>query len=343
VVVGIEQVVDFDDALALTGAHDRAAKLGTALEGAGYEKVTVLTGAGATREAIQSALEESIEATAPGGTVVWVFEGHGIGGDYGDAHLLAADGRVDALATTGFDVARLPADLFRMLDTRSLLVVTDAVHAGDHQGTALIGPVATDWYSSGTNFGVLSAVGTGQTAIPGLFVEGLTEAVLGAGDGDGDGSTTTGELITFLRNQVGNKSGGRMHPARAGKMEDHYPLFTSLALAKPATNEVADPSAGRSTASSSSMLRTVSWGTMIAGTVSGATSIGLYAAKRSECVSGDVGLICGDSEAYTGYKNLQHITGWVGGGLLLTGVGLYVLDAGALKIGLGAVHWSGRF
>ena len=280
VVVGIERVEGLGDEHKIDGAHLRAAGLGKALERAGYDKVTVLTGAKASRAGIRAALDNAIGVLEPSGTLLWVFEGHGIGGDYGDAQLLGSDSSSD-----GLDVARLPAELAEKLGGRSLVVVTDAVHAGKHGDTALIGPLASDWYALGKQFAAISSTGAGQVATSGLFIDRLSTAVSGGADGDSDGKVTVSELVGYLRKAVGDASGGRMHPSRAGGLDDGHVLMlpaTTGVVPAPVAPIVPAPR-GEQVRKGRSAIRPVTFVTMAAGAVLGTTSVVMYVTKQSSC------------------------------------------------------------
>ena len=344
VVVGIDNVQGFGSDLAITGAEDRAVALREALLKAGFGRVAVIAGGTPnSAEAIQTALEDALSHVDPGGMLLWVFEGHGIGGDYGDAQLLGGTS-----ASEGIDVARLPVDLGARLGNRKLVVLTDAVHAGKHDGGALIGPVAADWYNTGEKFAVISATGPGQVATTGLFIQTLTDAIGGPADKDQDGRITIGELVSHLRTEVGDTSGGRMHPGRAGDLADGHVLMTPAPRdpaprdpPPPQPQPVHPPVVEQPVVQS--FTRPASYVALATGTAMGLASLVMYAAKRSSCQQTIQGLACGNNTGYTSYRRIQHTTGWLGGGLVLAGVGLQFLDMGPVSMGPGAVHLSGRY
>jgi hypothetical protein len=334
-VVGIETVSGGDPGSVIEGAAERAVQLGQTLDAAGFTGVTVLTGAQATQAGIRAALALALASGGPDSTLVFFFEGHGIGGDYGDARLLSADDKPDTMSTTAMDVERLSPLLVGA--DRKVVVITDAVHKGSLAGTELKGPVASDWTNPGPHLAVISATSTGETSTPGLLQAALVAGLEGDADKDKSGAITLGELIHFLRMRVGAVSGGRMTPVRVGGLGDGHLIATAVRAPSPEVVAVA-PSAPRT----AGRFRSVGVGVAAAGTGLGALSLGMYAAKRGDCQQQPQGLVCGDSAAYMTYRRIQHSMGWAGGILLAAGTGLWFMDTGPIVLGPGTVHWRGQ-
>jgi hypothetical protein len=326
-----------DPELSITGAEERAARLGATLKDRGFERVVVLTGGEASRAAIRTALDSAVAAIEPGGTLVFVFEGHGVGGDYGDARLLSADEAPDGEGATGLDVERLPSTLLSQDPTKRIVVLTDAVHSGTANGSALIGPVAQDWVAPGERFGSISATNSGLGSTPGVFQGALQDGLEGGADVDGNGHISLGELMGFLQGAVSTQSSGRMHPMRSGGLGDEMVLSTLVTAPEVSVALVAP------TPRVAGHYRKLGTRVGIAGGVVGATSLAMYAIKRSDCVQDAQGLNCGDSAGYATYQRLQNISGWTAGALLATGAGLWLLNSGPVALGPGTVQLSGQF
>jgi len=342
VVVGIDNLPDFSPELELSGAAGRAIALGKTLEAAGFERVEVFTGSGATREVIEGALHAAHDALGPSGTLVFIYEGHGIGGDYGDARLLSWDDASKDMSSTAMDVEELPARLGKADGDRHFVVLTDAVHAGSHEGTSLRGPVAGDWYDSGTRFGVISATGASQVSTPGLLHAALITGLEGAADQDQNKTVVFGELIWYLQSQLGKSSGGQMTPIRAGGLAMDHPIATAVGGQTSAAVPT-PPQPVASTSEPAATLRPVALGVGAAGVGLGAVSIVMYAAKRPDCISTSRGLTCGNSSGYATYRRLQNGTGMLGGIMLAAGTTLWFQDSGPVAIGPGTVRLSGQF
>ena len=181
----------------------------------------MLTGPRATKAAVQAAIEDAIGAVDADGTVMFVYEGHGIGGDYGDARLLSFDDTPEDMSSTGMDVERIPSRLGAVGTGRKMVVLTDAVHRGAVSGLALIGPQASDWLP-GSSFAVVSSTGPDQVSTPGMFQSVLIAGLQGGADANQDGSVTMGELEAHLNGQLEQSSGGSMAPIRAGGLDNGH-------------------------------------------------------------------------------------------------------------------------
>jgi hypothetical protein len=266
---------------------------------------------------------------------VFLFEGHGIGGDYGDARLLSTDDHPDTMSNTAMDVERL-SSLLAGAD-RKVVVITDAVHKGSLAGTELRGPVASDWTNPGHSLAAISATSGGQTSTPGVLQAALTAGLEGDADTNRSGAITLGELTDFLRKRVGAVSGSRMIPMRTGGLREDHLIAT--AVRAPQAEVVAVPLSAPHTPG---RFRSVGVGVAAAGTGLGALSLGMYAVKRGDCQQLSQGLVCGDSPAYMTYRRIQHSMGWAGGIMLAAGTGLWFMDTGPIVLGPGTVHWRGK-
>ena len=344
VVVGVDNVAGAPQSVAISGAGERAKTLGETLKAAGYERVEVLSGPAAAQAQIIGVLDSVLASLAPQGTLLVVFEGHGVGGDYGDARLLGSDAQVADGASDTLDAERLPLRLVKAGQSRHIVILTDAVHAGSFSGSLLKGPVAGDWYNAGERFGTISSTNSQQVATPGVFQGALVAGLQGDADADRDGTVTFGELFAFLQQEVSAQSGERMLPGRAGGLPDSLLVATAVRLPeKVEAAASAQPVPSSSPKPSASPVRPSAKWVAATGAGVGALSLGMYVAKRSECVDSQRGLICGDSRGYVVYRRVQHGAGWLSGVMLATGTALWLLDSGPVSVGPTSVHLRGHF
>ncbi len=229
-IVGIET---FDDErlskLQYPAADARA--MASALEG--FEDVTVLTGAKATRRsAVLAALNAlSARATHPSDTVFVYFSTHG-SLDYGrdgelERFIITTDSRLDLVASTAIALKDVLTLLNRSKSQRVVLILA-ACHSGtgksqlpDALSKALRGlksaEVAAIDTVSEAKF-VLSAAAFGEAAREDdrlghdvytyYFLEGLRE-----GDRDQDGAVTVSEAHDFARARTYDFTAGRQRPS----------------------------------------------------------------------------------------------------------------------------------
>lgn len=231
VVVAVSEVSSLPPELELKSARDDARNLSRYLEDhGGYEKVYTLMDGVATRSAVVQLLTQTIPAElAPGDTLLVVFVGHGIGGDFGDPYLLLSDSLIPEAATSALKLYEFSQDLARRLDGVNLIFITDAAHAGSASGVELLGPSAKSFPSLPGNVFLLSAAGPQETAPEGLFVPLLVEGLSGSADSNGDGAVTASELHRYLLVRAAVVSGDKVHPAEAGS----YDPGLVVALASP--------------------------------------------------------------------------------------------------------------
>lgn len=316
VVVAVGQTEALPPELALVGIGQRAESLVETLkERGGISDVHLLTGASATRAATVAALKDSLRSTASDAVILWIFEGHGVGGDYGDPHLLAADSRLDQLATSAVEIAALTQSVQADIGARTLFVLLDLSHSGAHDRTALIGPSVDDWPTTLPSLGVVSASGPGEAAPVGTMLPVLRRGLEGAADANGNQQITWGELSNFLVSGHGDQSLKGVRAA--GGIQGDQVLINLKQLPAPPV-----PTPTPDLAQRAVPWRAISWGLLVAGGVSGATSVGMYAAKRGTCSTQGGITRCGSGEGYARYQRTQHALGWVGGGLIAVGAGL---------------------
>ncbi len=332
VVVGITQSGDLPADLALRGAQQRAEALSEVLQGrASFTEVRLLKGASATKAALLQAFTASLEETGSGGLILWVVEGHGVGGDYGDPLFLPADVSLERLEETAIDMGALAHLAASRLGDRALVVVLDSSHAEAHERLALVGATVDDWSSAGANVGVVSAAGPGQTAEAGALVLVVTQALDGAADGNADGRITWSEFSEFVVSGHGSET---LTTVQSGGALSGDRTIVQLPVDAPVK-----PPSTASAAGNPVPWKAISWGLIMAGGVSGAASLGMYAGKRSGCERQGGQTSCGSGAAYGRYQRTQHALGWVGGGLIVAGVGLQFVGLdGPVRVRVG-----GRF
>jgi len=230
VVVGIERYESLPATARAEGARNDAARVAGALESAGYT-VRLLTDASATRSALRTLLETDVgPALTSQDLFQFVFVGLGVGGDFGEPRLLFYDTDPASLAETSWSTADLGADLTRWIHAGSILVATDAIHGGNLNDLALIGPSASDWPDLGRSAVILSASAPKEPSVPGVFAKVFTEALAGAADAGADGRITSGELARWLVTAVPQATGDRQHPVVDARYDP------SILLVAPATS-----------------------------------------------------------------------------------------------------------
>jgi len=291
-------------------AHEYGAslieRLGTK---AGYSDVRALIGpavkAGTVLETVRSAVRDA----GPDGLVLFVYLGHGAGGDFGEPALLTHGASLSDPTTTGLDVSALARALRPQTENQQVVAVLDAVHLGSVDGVALIGPTASGWPN-------LSAVGLTVITpnVAGLGANGLalipvvTNAMTGHADDNQDGLVSLTELIRYTGGKMSDSSGTLIDTA--GTLQSDR---TVAVLAKPKVASVPPPS---------SNLSGISTGLIAGGAVAGVASVAMYFAKRGDCQEQADLLRCGQGNDYRRYQATQHALGFVGGGLVAAGLGL---------------------
>jgi hypothetical protein len=311
----------------VSSAHEHGAALIERLGSkAGYSDVRALIGSAVTADAVLETVRSALRDVGPEGLVFFAYLGHGAGGDFGEPALLTHGASLDDPAGTGLDVAVLAKALQPQTDKQNVIAVLDAVHLGSVDGVALIGPTASDWPGlsvRGMTVITPNVAGLGADG-PGL-VPVVTQAMTGLADGDENGRVSLTELIRYTGNAMSDSSGTLVDTA--GTLQSDRTLAVLAARSAPAT---------RNTSTKMSPLSTA---LMAGGGVAGAASLAMYWAKRGECREQGELLRCGDDDSYRRYRFTQHALGWVGGGLVVAGLGLRVMPS---STGL-MVQVSGRY
>jgi len=255
-----------------------------------------------------------MDGLAPDGVLLFVFLGHGAGGDFGDPALLTHGATMDDPAGTGLNVSELAEALQPASEGQHVLAVVDAVHLGSVDGVALIGPTASGWPSLPTSGMTVitpsvAGLGVGQ---PGL-VPVITRGIVGQADDDGDGRTTLTELFRYTGNELRDTSGSLVDtagPRTSDRVVGGLPGPLPVRTMRP-----------------SRTWSSTSTGLIAGGGVVGAMSVVMYLAKRGQCKQQAGALRCGDGATYRRYQVTQHALGWVGGGLVVAGVGLHLIPS----------------
>ena len=220
VVVAISDYEALPDALNLpTAATDAVELSGFLLERGGYDTVFTLTDSLATREALRDLLFNKLAPTLqPGDTLMWVFAGHGFGGDFGNPYLLMYDSRIEE-PSSAIDLYAFTRDLSRRTPGVDLIVALDAAHAGDVDGTALIGPNAKDLADLPGTFFAVSGAGPREILPDGQFLPALQAGLQGKADDSKDGSVVAGEIYRYLLDALTRASKDTAHPVEAGRYD----------------------------------------------------------------------------------------------------------------------------
>jgi len=344
VVVGIDQPNDAVPALK-SGEMDAIALAQSFNDSAGYGRVFTLYGAAATAEAMLNTAEMALLATADNGTLIFVYVGHGAGGDFGEPAFMTAGAQLSDPSGTGLSVERLAEVLKPRTSEQSIVISLDAAHEGAVGGVALIGPSAEDWPNVPEwGLALTTPNARGLTAEAGRLVPALNEAISGKGDENYDGHVTISELARYVGREMSDGAGSLLHTAGsvaadltvsdAGQERPVVPVVPVLPVVPVVPVESA------AVASTSFRLAPIPIALTSMGVVAGLASIALYIGRRGECVEYEGTLRCGEADTdYEGYRRLQHGLGWASGMFVASGVGMQVLAEPTQA----SVVLSGRF
>lgn len=212
VVVGIEAYDRLPAELRIRDARQDAIRVAEALETvAGFQQVRLLTDTSATRVALESLLRGGF-TLGPDDLFLLYFVGQGIGGDFGDPHLLTYEADPGAIDQSGWPVDELASALQQGVHAGHMLVVTDTSHAGTLEDVALMGPSPDQWPQALQASMVLAASGLRETAQPGALAEAFVAGLGGRADASGEGQVSSGELVRYLVEAVPAATGDHQHP-----------------------------------------------------------------------------------------------------------------------------------
>lgn len=342
VVVGIDRP-NADVPALKNGEKDAIALAQIFNDSAGYGRVFTLYAGAATADAMLSTASQALAATADDGTLVFVYVGHGAGGDFGEPAFMTAGAQLSDPSGTGLSVERLAEVLRPRTPEQSIVVSLDAAHEGDVDGVALIGPSAEDWPNVPEwGLALTTPNARGLTAEAGRLLPALNEAISGKGDENFDGHVTISELARYVGREMSDGAGSLLHTAgsvaanltvsdsgQERPVEPVEPVVPDPLLVVPV---VADSTPFR--------LRPVPVVVVSVGAVSGLASLALYFSRRGDCVEYQGSLRCGEAgTGYEAYRTTQHALGWVSGVLVASGIGMSVLAEPTQT----SVVFNGRF
>jgi hypothetical protein len=328
VVIGLDQPSDTVPPLPNGQRHARALA-SSLVEQAGYERIFTLIGTAATSDAVLEITAQALAQTSDDGTLLFVYVGHGAGGDFGEAALLTRGASVDDPSGTGLSLERLAQVLRPRTGDQNIITMIDASHEGSVDGVALIGPSAEGWPDVPEwGLAITTPAARGLTAEAGELIPALTDGMSGLADENYDGHVTISELARYLGGRMSDQTGSLLNTAGAVaaglKLSDAGQ--TEPVVAEPVA--VTTPAPELVPASQVWSGRQVSAVTLMSvGGLSAAASVVMYVSKRSECVDREGELRCGDDSSYRGYQVTQHVLGWAGVGMVTTGLGLQLIPA----------------
>jgi hypothetical protein len=214
-VVGIESYRSIPKA---DFGEDDAKSVKTYLQALGVppQNVVLLTGQRASRADIAKYLEEWLPAVVKKNSrVYFYYSGHGAPEPKtGTAYLVPWDGDPLFLKSTAVSISKLYADL-SALPAKESIVMLDSCFSGTG-GRSVMAPgtrplvLSRDAAAIPDRMTVLSASGAGEIAGSldlrrhGLFTYYMLRGLAGEADANRDGHMTAGELLDYVRTQVGN-------------------------------------------------------------------------------------------------------------------------------------------
>ncbi|MBU4453246.1 hypothetical protein KKH24_03220 [Patescibacteria group bacterium] len=168
----------------------------------------------ATRASILASARQIQECAQAGDTVLFLFTGMGVGGDFGEPMLLTYDSAFtsEAMAGTSIRIDELTSVLSKdgvqiiMLLDASLNTKFDLVTDSDPQLMTTAGPIASDVPGKYLSLSYAPSVGVWPQD-PDLFGNTLAHALGGAADANSDGTITPGEINRFMVEQINTQTG----------------------------------------------------------------------------------------------------------------------------------------
>lgn len=191
-------------------------------------QVKLLTGKGAKRDDILTALDELANATDADSTVVLYFSGHGyrVESSIAQSYFLIPFGcRLESLRTTAISGAEF-AQKLRAIPSKKLLVLLDCCHAGGfgedtknfglEMTKAPLPPEAQAFLAEGRGSVAIASCQENERSLTGLpysaFTTALVEAFSGRGAAKQDGYVRVMDLALYSREVVPRRTSDRQHP-----------------------------------------------------------------------------------------------------------------------------------
>jgi hypothetical protein len=337
VVIGVGDYASLPDALDLPSAADDARHVAEILEKeAGYDRVHLLVGPEATRQAILDLLGKTLAPKInPKDTLLVFFVGHGMGADFDDPYLLPYDTDPNRVQDTALGVKPFASMVRRALNPGLFVLVTDAVHTGNLNGLALVGPHAGSWPSMNTHdWFVLSSTTRGETRSAPSFARYVAEGLKGAADANSDKLVSPTELHRYVHDEVARESGDRTHPMEGGSFKPADTLAwpgQARATASLGGAAVEMDDAGRLSESQQKMMRYAGYGSLGAAAVLAGTG-GIFYGRTKALQPKYFGTKAWDEgetwpEVRDGYKSAYTV--YRG---LLIGAGVFAAAGGTLLL-----------
>jgi tetratricopeptide (TPR) repeat protein len=230
VVIGISKYPKVPGGQQLQFAESDATAFAEAIKKGGVkpENMRLLTGTAATVGAIKSALGTWIaKAANESDTVLIFFSGHGVyEHEFGESYLLGYDSDPKDLFGSALSISDLTQALARRVNSRRVLIMTDAVRrdffdpdaGGASKATAFV-QAFNQLATLRAGFSAIMASGPGEFSREGqrwgghgVFSKHLIDALSGSADRNGDGMVAADELFDLVAARVVEDTSNKQHP-----------------------------------------------------------------------------------------------------------------------------------
>lgn len=212
-------------------------------EGGGFQpdNVLYLINENATAEKVRSALFTFLTRAHAEDLVVLYFAAHGAPdpNDRRNLYLLTYDTKPDDMGGTAFPMWQLQDVFSRIIKAKKVITFADSCHSygisGESNTPAKSNNLVNQYlsrYAGDVDRAVITASDVSQLSYEGdkwggghgVFTWFVLQGLKGAADANKDGTVTAGELFAYVRDQVGEATGGQQTPLALAGLSENLPL-----------------------------------------------------------------------------------------------------------------------